>query len=241
MSEEENKPEQYVIMTQEVLCRSDISILAKLVYARISGFKEFYETAETTGAFFGKSADRVRKAKQELEKAGLIKCVKDNGRGKCYVAILRLVENDQSDWAKTTNQTRQLCPPYNKEDNKEDNSNNKLLLGDKSQNEVVVKEEYGNEKINEMFRLWEERIGYPLKNTANNRRAVYNMLRAKDKGEKWLNTMLLVLAKANKDKFSGVRISNFYELQTKTDSLMAYAKRLYDTRQETQIVDISKI
>lgn len=243
MSEEEtNKPEQYVIMTQEVLCRKDISIMAKLVYARISGFKEFWESPETTGDFFGKSAKTIRNAKQELEKVGLIKCIKDTGRGKCYVAILRVPEIGQADCPKLGNQNTQNWATYNKEDNKEDNNiTNKLVICDKSQNEVAVKETFGNVKINEAFTKWENVIGYPLKNTPSNRRAVYNMLRSKDKGEVWLDNMLALLAKAKEDRYSGIKISNYFELQRDWEKLLGWGSSKYKQMKNEQTVDMDDL
>lgn len=122
--EQENKPRLYVIMTQEILCRKDISTTAKLLYARMSGFEEYYESSETAGELLGRSEETIRKAKQELERAGLIECVKNTGRGK--IMRVRLDGISQSDWYKSTNQTSRNLPPYNKEENKYYNKNNNI-------------------------------------------------------------------------------------------------------------------
>lgn len=74
---------------------------------------------------------------------------------------------------------------------------------------------YGNENINRMYDLWEEMFGYRPKNSLENRRAVYNMLRAKDKGEQWLVDTMHLLQGAQNDKYAGKDIngiSNFKEL-----------------------------
>ena len=249
-----NKAECFVIMTQDILCRKDLSILAKLVYARISGFKEFWESAEETGKFFNKSADSIRRAKQDLEKLGLIKCIKNTGRGKCYIAELRLVKNDesdyandnrlcknaQSDYAKMTNQTMQKCLPYNKEDNKEDNIDNNKLLS------IVetTKTEYGNSEINEMFLEWERMFGFKQKNCASNRNACYNMLRSKDKGKEWLlNTMRIVL-ESTKDRYAGKSVngnSNFTDIQRNYESIWLWGRKKWESDQENTMLDLNNI
>lgn len=118
--EYQNKPQQYVVMEQEILCRKDLSLMAKFVYARMSGFKEFWESPEKTGEFFGKSAKTILSARQELEKKGLIKCVRNTGRGKAY-RVVRMAEIGQSDYQELGSQTTQNLVAYNKEYIKEDN------------------------------------------------------------------------------------------------------------------------
>lgn len=118
--EYQNKPQLYVVMEQEILCRKDLSITAKLVYARMSGFKEFWESPEKTGLFLGKSAKTIIGARQELEKKGLIKCIRNTGRGKAY-SVVRLTETKQADYSKSGSQTTQNLAVYIKEENKTEN------------------------------------------------------------------------------------------------------------------------
>jgi len=225
-----NVPQGYVIMTQEVLCRKDLSITAKLVYARMSGFKEFYESAETTGAFFGKSAKTIQSAKQELERKGLIKCIKNTGRGKCY-CVDRLLKNGESDCSKMGSQSEQKWGLYNKEDIKVNNITNKLVIGETPKAEVVS-QNYGKEEINEVLDLWNKVIGYPLKDSKYNRYAVNNFLRAKDKGIEWVKNMLALLKEAQKDKYSGIHIANYVDLQRDYEKLLAWGSAKYQQRQE---------
>lgn len=224
-----NVPQGYVIMTQEVLCRNDLSITAKLVYARMSGFKEFYESAETTGVFFGKSAKTIQSAKQELERKGLIKCIRNTGRGKCY-CVDRLLKNGESDCSKMGSQSEQKWGLYNKEDIKENNITNKLVIGETPKGEVV--KTYGNDEINKVLDLWQECIGYPLKDSKYNRYAVNNFLRAKDKGIEWVKKMLALLKEAQKDKYSGIHIANYVDLQRDYEKLLAWGSAKYQQRQE---------
>lgn len=116
--EYQNKPQHYVIMEQEILCRKDLSLMAKFVYARMSGFKEFWESPEKTGAFFGRSAKSIIGARQELEKKGLIKCIRNTGRGKAY-RVVRLLENEQPDYQDFSSQTTKNLAVYNKEECKD--------------------------------------------------------------------------------------------------------------------------
>lgn len=81
---------------------------------------------------------------------------------------------------------------------------------------------YGNEEINEMFDEWEKRFGYKPKNSVNNRRAIYNMLRAKDKGKVWLIETMMILAEAQKDKYAGkevLGVADFADLQYNRDKI----------------------
>ena len=65
----ENK---YVILTQEILGSKDLTPVEKMVLARITGFKIFFESNEATAEFLDVNPDTVKKAKQKLEKLGYI-------------------------------------------------------------------------------------------------------------------------------------------------------------------------
>ena len=217
MQEEESKPQLYVVVEQEILCRKDLSIMAKLVYARMSGFKEFFESPEKTGEFFGKSTSSIIGARQELEKKGLIQCVRNNGRGKTY-RVVRLAEIDYSDYQTFGSQTTKNLVAYNKVENKEENITNKLVIGE------TPTETYGNEEINYFFDLFKRIFGYEMKQTQANRRAVYNFIRAKNKGPAWLEKMMILWYNSREDKFSP-RICDFADLQAKQNALMEWGQR----------------
>lgn len=143
--EYQNKPQHFVVMEQEILCRKDLSMMAKFVYARMSGFKEFWESPEKTGAFFGRSAKSVIGARQELEKKGLIKCVRNTGRGKAY-RVVRLLENEQSDYQDFSSQTTEKLVAYNKVESK---AKNKVYS--EQEKEALSLSEYLRRKIVENF------------------------------------------------------------------------------------------
>lgn len=215
MQEEESKPQLYVVVEQEILCRKDLSIMAKLVYARMSGFKEFFESPEKTAEFFGKSASSIIGARQELEKKGLIECIRNTGRGKVY-RVVRLAEICYSDYQKSSSQTTKNLVAYNKVENKD------YIVLDKSKR--TESETYGNEEINQAFERFRQIFGYEMKQTQANRRAVYNFIRAKNKGADWLEKMMILWYNSRGDKFSP-RISDFADLQAKQNALMEWGQR----------------
>ena len=111
----------------------------------------------------------------------------------------------------------------NIEDNIEDNIDNDT-------NVSLAKAEYGNAEINEMFELWKQMFGYMQKNSLQNRRAVYNMLRAKDKGRDWLIKTMKILKEAQKDRFAGKEVNgvaNFADLQHNYDKIWKWGSTKY--------------
>lgn len=126
---------------------------------------------------------------------------------------------------------------YKKKDIKENNITNKLVIGETPKSEVVVKETYGKAEINEVIGLWEQCFGYPLKDSKYNRYAVANFLRSKDKGIDWVKKMLALLKEAQKDKYSGIHISNYVDLQRDYEKLLAWGSAKYQQKkQEDDII-----
>lgn len=238
--EQENKPRLYVVMTQEILCRKDLSTAAKLVFARMSGFEEFFESPEKTGEVLGKSRKTVVMAKQELERAGLIRCIKNTGRGKAYCVVLdvRVVENGQSDYQKSSTQSARIVAPYNKVENK--SINNK---GADAQVDDEKKTEYGNHEVNELMELWRSETGIEANKAKANRLAAYNLIRSRGLDEAQRIVKLVGRAMRSKDQYAPV-ISSFRDLQgryEKLSKLQAWEKRqnIYTTSptQIRQVVD----
>lgn len=222
--EQENKPRLYVVMTQEILCRKDLSTAAKLVFARMSGFEEFFESSKKTGEILGKSEETIKKAKQELERAGLIRCTKNTGRGKAYCVVLdsRVFKFEQSEWQKSTSQSGRKLPPYNKVENK--SINNK---GADAQVDDVEKTEYGNHEVNELMALWKSETGIEASSAKANRLAAYNLIRGKGFDEAQKIVKLCGRAMRSKDQYAPV-ISSFKDLQgryEKLSKLLAWEKR----------------
>lgn len=249
--EQENKPRLYVVMTQEILCRKDISTAAKLVFARMSGFDEFFESPEKTGEVLGKSRKTIVMAKQELEKAGLIKCIKNTGRGKAYCVVLdsRVVKYDQSECQKSSTQSARFVAPYNKVENKEDNISNKLDIVQEAQKDE--QKEYGNQQVNELMTAWRIETGIEANGTRANRLAAYNIIRSRGMDGAKEIVRLCGRAMRSKDQYAPV-ISSFRDLQgryEKLSKLMAWAHRQevmapkqapqYRNTSEPEILEIS--
>ena len=113
------------------------------------------------------------------------------------------------------------------------NNTNVLLLANAENPIVEQKQTYGLESINEAFNWWEQAFGYELKPSQQNRRAVYNMLRAKNKGEEWLKKMLALLVEAKRDKYSGIHIANYADLQRDWEKLLAWGSSKYEQKTST--------
>lgn len=247
--EQENKPRLYVVMTQEILCRKDISTAAKLVFARMSGFDEFFESPEKTGEVLGKSRKTIVMAKQELEKAGLIKCIKNTGRGKAYCVVLdtRVVKYDQSECQKSSTQSARFVAPYNKVENKEENISNKLDIVQEAQNDE--QKEYGNHQVNELMETWKHETGVEANSAKANRLAAYNLIRSKGMDGAIEIVKLCGRAMRSKDQYAPV-ISSFRDLQgryEKLSKLLAWERRqeavaptpIYRQEKTAEVLEIS--
>ena len=117
----------YIVIPRWLLCDKNLNSNEKLVYARITGFEVYYESSNHCAEFMGLSPRVVQETKCSLEKKGYIQCVKNNGRGKSYIAVD--VENpDIRKNVVSTTQTRGSQPRKHvniyKRENKEDNKNN---------------------------------------------------------------------------------------------------------------------
>ena len=117
----------YLVLPQWLLCDKNLNSNEKLVYARISGFEVYYESSAHCSEFMGLSARVIQETKCSLEKKGYIQCIKNDGRGKSYIAID--IENHEirnEDVSST--QTRGANPRKHvniyKRENKVNNKNN---------------------------------------------------------------------------------------------------------------------
>ena len=194
-----------------------------LIYAIIYGF------SQTEGQVFSGSlqylADWTNSTKQGVMNC-LKKLVEDGliGKNEKYINGVKFVEYYAKKFNGVLNKVgwgiKQSLPNniINNIDYNIDISNNNKLLLDKPK----TQEQYGNEQINEMFEIWNEMFGYKPKNSPENRRAVYNMLRAKEKGKEWLLNTMKILKEAQKDRYAGKDVNgvaNFAELSYNYDKI----------------------
>lgn len=85
-----------------------------------------------------------------------------------------------------------------------------------------------NNKINSIFSLWEEVVGYKIEsNIKKNRYACNNLI--KRHGEDKVEQLLRGVALSHSDKYAP-RISDFISLQSKLSELLAWGKRQSSTK-----------
>lgn len=91
---------------------------------------------------------------------------------------------------------------------------------------------YGKPEINEIFDSWENIMGYKIqgKQTAN-RRAASNLL--KKYNRKGVEQLLHVIDRAQRDRYSGLKVADFAAMQFQINDIIAYAKKLRSTTYET--------
>lgn len=178
---------------------------------------------------------KISKSIALLIKLGYVKVKSFDGRKRflktCLVKNTRLVKNISQPCKKYKADLKKVKDNniYNNIDN--NNDNNKLLSLEQAP------QTYGNEQINKMFSEWEKRFGYKPKNSVGARRAIYNMLRAKDKGEVWLLKTMDILLEAQKDKYAGnavLGIANFDDLQRNYDKVWKWGSMKYHQSQDNQ-------
>ena len=91
-------------------------------------------------------------------------------------------------------------------------------------NVSMVKAKTPSEDIDEMFLYWQERIGYEIVGQKQkNRFACSNLL--KKHGKDKLMRLIDGVELASQDKYSGLRISDFQQLQSKQNDLIAWGKK----------------
>lgn len=120
-------PRGFITIPERILGMKELNPTDKLVYARIVGFEEYFESQEHCAEFLGISMRAVGEAKRKLEKLNLIICIENTGRGKVYKAILdQDFQNLESRLPKSGTQTSkkrnsdfQNLEIYNKDNNKE--------------------------------------------------------------------------------------------------------------------------
>lgn len=177
----------FISIPEVVLKDIELSWFEKILFGRIMGLPEYFESKENASQFFGNNIkpDTIRKAKQNLERLGWIKSIGNNGNGKIYIANLEMIRQKSAtlnhqkaeEWQKNATQSGKKMPPYNKDENKDNNDSKESLLAD-SQAEAT--KEFGNPDINQALEQWAKATGYDFKSNQYERRAISNLLRRKD-------------------------------------------------------------
>ena len=220
-----------VWIPKEIYLDERLSALDKIIFTEINsldGEEGCFASNEYLAKFCQCSEAKITKSIALLKKLGYLYVKKFDGRrrflGACIVKnTVETSKKYEAEWEKVRHS--------NIDSNIERNNTTNVVLSKSS------KESYGNEEINAAFDEWERIFGYKQKQSKQNRFAVYNMLRAKDKGAKWLSDTMHILHEAQKDKFAGnyiLGIAGFADLQQRYDSVWKWGSNKYAQTQEAQ-------
>ena len=260
---EEQKRNRISIINEDILCDKTLSLVEKVVYARICYFEVFFEGAEATAEYLGLKTKAVQNAKRLLEKKGNIICVKNTGRGKMYVADVNYgvwlkrnrTESSRNEEVRPPEMgisdlpNREVRPPKMGSIGKniEENVGKKEFVSKETKQKLRVVDKDGKVRgghplTERAYELWEEIMGLPCKRDQWNSHAGYNMMRAKDKGEEWLRRMLIIARECKKDTkadFRATHISNLADLQKNQDMLVDWARhyQLTHTSESSQTLN----
>lgn len=235
--ETEQQQKKIVVMNSDIINDKELTPSEKLVYARICFFDEFFEQAEATAEYLNISTDKVKRAKQKLEKLGYIVCVTNTGRGKKYIARLDNYGNTRR--VKTTNQTSKKAPIRRVKktniDKKELRTNKEHIDTSVSMETASQKDEYGNEEINALFQAFRHATGLSINaNIKKNRR--YAHLLIKKHGFRPMIAVMSVVAMTQDDQYAP-RIKDFESLHFKWNDIALWYKQ--KTQAKPNLVDLS--
>ena len=232
------KLKNYTVVSNAWLQDTELSLKAKGLLCILQGLPDDWDfSVAGLVAILKEGTDCVQATIHELRDAGFITWRRERNERGQFDVVVELHEKRKPQ-VKTHNGKPTVDKPaqYNKQINKINNNNtNVLLLDEPSAETGVQKVSYGLEAINEAFTWWEQAFGYQLKPSQQNRRAVYNMLRAKNKGEQWIKQMLALLVEAKRDKYSGIHIANFADLQRDYEKLLAWGSAKYEQKSTTDV------
>lgn len=240
IEESAGTPNKFIVLRQEVLYDKNLSMADKLVYTRMCMFDEYFESCEEAGKLLGIASETVKKAKQKLVKLGYAKELANTGRGKRYQIVYDIRRED------INHQTGKIYPSggYNLPDRRVKSTRIVKEIEKNEYKDTIVSlgenAEHGNADINEMFDAWQERFGFEQKQSAENRRACYNLLRKKDVGKEKLTKLIVLLDEAQKDRYAPKEVREivgFATMQRNLPNLMMWARRKYSQR-STQGVEI---
>lgn len=185
-----------------------------------------WQTIKDWHEYTGLSRYQVDKAISELEKMEIIE-VKNTWiigtRTKCR--HYRFIDETSKKSEKTPkieqNSKNDQKPETNAKVSK--NAEKSLNSGDFNTNEQEDSENRKNKAIDMMFKYWEQELGFAQKQSKANRYACYNMLRSRDKGKNWIAEMIVYLKMAKADRYSGIKINNYADLQRDYEKLFGWA------------------
>lgn len=211
-----NKEVRYCLLSDTLLACNEITVYEKIVFARMSGFETFFEAPEKTAQFLNISTDKVRKAKQKLEKLGFITCIENTPKGKKY-RIKSLNEIEAILGNEITEPSDE--PSFDAETLTEPNK------GLKTQNNEEAKPLNDNTLA---FMAWEEIMGVKINKNIKFNRFSCNRL-VKKYGLETVKKYIS-LAKAGLGERYCPNCYNFIDLEQKLPALLAWGKEKYEKK-----------
>lgn len=213
-----------VVIREDILSDEHLTPADKLIYARISAFENYFESAEACAELLRVSVSAVQKAKAKLETLGYITCVKNTGRGKVYRTNLDWLSDSQDlpiRLVKSANHNSKIC------EHSIDKEEIEILdtKVSKAQSHDDEQKEYGNSEINAIFQAWAD-AGLPAitSRVQANRRAVWNMLRNKQIGTERLKHGIELAGEAYGEPYAPT-VLNFEDLNRKLTALEAWEQK----------------
>lgn len=208
-----------VVIREDILSDEHLTPADKLIYARISAFENYFESAEACAELLRVSVSAVQKAKAKLETLGYITCVKNTGRGKVYRTNLDWLSDSQDlpiRLVKSANHNSKIC---------EHSIDKEEIELDTKVSKAQQPSEHGNSDINEMFRLWQS-VGLPTitSRVQSSRRTVWNMLRNKAIGAERLKHGIELAGEAYGEPYAPT-VFNFEDLNRKLTALEAWKQK----------------
>jgi len=170
-----------IVLREDILSDKRLTFADKIIYARISAFENYFESAEACAELLDASVSTVQKAKAKLESLGYITCIKNTGRGKVYRTNLDWLSDSQDlpiRLVKSANHSSKIC---------EHSIDKEEIELDTKVSKAKQPDEHGNSDINAIFQAWQD-AGLPAITSRGqaNRRIVWNMLRNKQIGKERL-------------------------------------------------------
>lgn len=173
---------RFLVVPFDILGVKELNMTDKFVFARIAGFRKFFESSQTTADFLGLSKIQVERAKRKLVKLGYVIELADTGRGKIYkcqdfYCIADKISNEcqsrydknvRPDLPKMSDQIAPKCQTENKY---------RINIESKGETPSEEKKDFGRADVNELVALWEKETGINIKGQQNQRRQLYNLVR----------------------------------------------------------------
>lgn len=178
---------KWLVIPMRVMADKRLTLADKVIYGRAFFFDEFFESKERTADILGVSVNQVKISKRKLEALGLIRCVKNDGRGKRYVAM----SPQQGRGSNSDPQRIKFCPSENQNLTPENKVENKAEISSSKEEEAhdapaqeseSLKEDekptrFGKAEINDILDEWEAATGFQWHGVRQERYAVSNLLR----------------------------------------------------------------